>query len=34
VRPILDEYVAKTKEKGLPGAEALAFCQDTLVKQK
>jgi TRAP-type transport system periplasmic protein len=34
VRPILDEYVAKMKEKGLPGAEALAFCTDVLAKQK
>jgi TRAP-type C4-dicarboxylate transport system substrate-binding protein len=34
VRPILDEYVAKMKEKGLPGAEALAFCKDMLAKQK
>ncbi len=34
VRPILDEYAAKMKEKGLPGAEALAFCKETLAAQK
>ncbi len=28
VRPILDEYVAQTKAKGLPGDEALKFCLD------
>jgi TRAP-type transport system periplasmic protein len=28
VRPILDEYVAGTKAKGLPGDEALKFCLD------
>ena len=28
VRPILDEYVAQAKAKGLPGDEALKFCQD------
>jgi TRAP-type C4-dicarboxylate transport system substrate-binding protein len=32
VRPILDEYVAKTKEKGLPGEEALKFCLEELKK--
>jgi TRAP-type C4-dicarboxylate transport system substrate-binding protein len=30
VRPILDEYVAQTKAKGLPGDEALKFCEDYL----
>jgi len=30
VQPILDEYVKNMKEKGLPGAEALSFCQDFL----
>ncbi len=30
VQPILDEYVKITKKKGLPGAEALKFCQDFL----
>jgi len=33
VKPILDEYVKKMADKGLPGAEALAFCQDFLKKQ-
>jgi len=28
VRPILDEYVAQAKAKGLPGDEALKFCLD------
>ena len=30
VQPILDEYVKNMKEKGLPGADALQFCQDYL----
>jgi len=30
VRPILDEYVAQTKAKGLPGDEALKFCLEYL----
>lgn len=30
VQPILDEYVKNTKKKGLPGDEALKFCQDFL----
>jgi hypothetical protein len=34
VRPILEEYVVKMKERKLPGAEALAFCKDALAKQK
>ncbi len=34
VRPVLDEYVKSTKEKGLPGAEALAFCQEWLKNYK
>jgi DNA-binding transcriptional regulator YhcF (GntR family) len=28
--PILDEYVKDMKAKGLPGEEALKFCQDYL----
>jgi TRAP-type C4-dicarboxylate transport system substrate-binding protein len=32
VRPILDEYVAKMQQRGLPGAEALAFCKEILAK--
>lgn len=34
MRPIFDKYVAMTKAKGLPGAEALKFCQDFLRKNK
>jgi TRAP-type C4-dicarboxylate transport system substrate-binding protein len=34
VRPILDEYVTKMQARGLPGAEALAFCKEMLAKQK
>lgn len=30
VRPLLDEYVASMKAKGLPGEEALKFCLDRL----
>ena len=30
MKPILDEYVTMTKAKGLPGDEALKFCQDFL----
>ena len=30
LRPILDEYVKNAKAKGLPGDEALKFCQDYL----
>jgi TRAP-type C4-dicarboxylate transport system substrate-binding protein len=30
VAPILDEYVKDMKAKGLPGEEALKFCQDYL----
>jgi TRAP-type C4-dicarboxylate transport system substrate-binding protein len=33
VQPILDDYVKKTSEKGLPAADALAFCQGFLKKQ-
>jgi len=33
-RPILDEYVKKMKEKGLPGEEALKFAQDYLKSYK
>jgi TRAP-type transport system periplasmic protein len=32
VHPILNEYVQKTKAKGLPGDEALKFCQEWLKK--
>ncbi len=32
MKPILDEYVKVTKSKGLPGDEALKFCQDFLKK--
>lgn len=28
VKPILDDYIAKMKAKGLPGEESLKFCQD------
>jgi len=28
MKPVLDAYVQKMKEKNLPGAEALKFCQD------
>jgi TRAP-type transport system periplasmic protein len=30
VKPLLEEYVKNTKAKGLPGEEALKFCQDYL----
>jgi TRAP-type transport system periplasmic protein len=30
VQPVLTEYVKTTKEKGLPGEEALTFCQNWL----
>lgn len=32
VQPILDDYVKVTNEKGLPGTEALKFCQEELKK--
>lgn len=32
VRPIIDDYVKRMKEKGLPGEEALKFCLETLKK--
>jgi TRAP-type C4-dicarboxylate transport system substrate-binding protein len=32
VVPILDDYVKATKEKNLPGEEALKFCQEELKK--
>lgn len=32
VEPVLADYVKMTKEKGLPGEEALQFCQDYLQK--
>lgn len=34
VKPLLTEYAAKMKEKGLPGEEAVAFCQDYLKKHQ
>jgi len=30
VKPVLDDYVKAMKEKGLPGEEALKFCQEYL----
>ncbi|MBN2403882.1 MAG: TRAP transporter substrate-binding protein [Spirochaetes bacterium] len=30
MRPALDKYLAMTKSKGVPGAQALKFCQDFL----
>jgi len=33
-RPVLDEYVKRMKEKGLPGQEALKFCLEGLKKKK
>jgi TRAP-type C4-dicarboxylate transport system substrate-binding protein len=30
MKPILDDYVSSTKAKGLPGDQALEFCQDYL----
>jgi len=32
VKPILQDYVNAMKAKGLPGEEALAFCNETLKK--
>jgi len=32
MKPILDAYVAMAKAKGLPGDEALKFCQDYIAK--
>ena len=34
MKPILDDYVKMTKSKGLPGDEALKFCQDYLKKNQ
>jgi TRAP-type transport system periplasmic protein len=34
VQPILNEYVQSMKAKGLPGEEALKFCQDWLKKNQ
>jgi hypothetical protein len=34
MRPILDDYVKMTKAKGLPGDEALKFCEDFLKKNQ
>jgi TRAP-type transport system periplasmic protein len=33
LRPILDDYVQRMKDKGLPGQEALDFCQEYLKAQ-
>jgi TRAP-type C4-dicarboxylate transport system substrate-binding protein len=33
-RPVLDDYVKRMKEKGLPGEEALKFCLEGLKKKK
>jgi TRAP-type transport system periplasmic protein len=32
MKPILDDYIKMTKSKGLPGDEALKFCEDFLKK--
>jgi len=32
VKPILDEYTKNMKDKGLPGQDALRFCQEALYK--
>jgi TRAP-type C4-dicarboxylate transport system substrate-binding protein len=32
MKPILEDYVKMTKSKGLPGDEALKFCQEFLQK--
>ncbi|HXZ35892.1 MAG TPA: TRAP transporter substrate-binding protein [Thermodesulfobacteriota bacterium] len=34
VKPVLEEYVRRMKEKGLPGEEALKFCLEGLKKQR
>ncbi len=34
VLPVLDDYVTRTKAKGLPAEEALKFCQEWLSKNK
>ncbi len=34
MKPIFDKYVEMTKSKGLPGDEAIKFCQDFLKKNK
>jgi TRAP-type C4-dicarboxylate transport system substrate-binding protein len=34
VRPVLNNYVKRMKEKGLPGEEALRFCLEGLKKKK
>ncbi len=34
VKPVLEEYVKRMKEKGLPGEEALKFCLDGLKQKK
>lgn len=34
VKPILDEYLAKTKDKGLPGEEALKAAREALERHK
>jgi len=34
VKPVLEDYVKRMKEKGLPGEEALKFCLESLKKKK
>ncbi|HOJ43515.1 MAG TPA: TRAP transporter substrate-binding protein [Syntrophorhabdaceae bacterium] len=34
MKPVLDEYLKMTKSKGLPGEQALKFCQDYLKQYK
>lgn len=34
MKPILEDYVKMTKSKGLPGDEALKFCEDFLKKNQ
>jgi TRAP-type C4-dicarboxylate transport system substrate-binding protein len=34
VKPVLDDYVKRTKAKGLPGDQVLSFAQDYLKKHQ
>ena len=34
MRPVLDDYVKMAKGKGLPGDEALKFCEEFLKKNQ
>ena len=34
VEPVLEDYVKTTEAKGLPGREALTFCQEWLKKNR